>query len=106
MYKYFYFRSTVDHTIGTSTGYYAYIESSYPQKLGDKAWLVSEVIKSLKGACLDFWYQAFVSSYITFNVYMQNGTSVAVDIYCRSGTTARDQWTYVSVNLGTIRGST
>jgi hypothetical protein len=37
---------------------------------------------------------------------MQNGTSVAVHIYCRSGTTARDQWTYVSVNLGTIRSST
>ncbi|UJR31098.1 hypothetical protein I4U23_018606, partial [Adineta vaga] len=46
----------IDHTTGTSAGYYAYIESSLPQKLGDKAWLVSEVVESPKGACLDFWY--------------------------------------------------
>ena len=49
-------RPTVDHTTGTSAGYYVYIESSYPQKNGDKAWLVSEVLESPRGACLDFWY--------------------------------------------------
>ena len=42
--------------MGTSAGYYVYIESSYPQEYGDKAWLVSEVIESPMGACLDFWY--------------------------------------------------
>ncbi|CAM4977745.1 unnamed protein product [Rotaria socialis] len=47
---------TVDHTTGTSVGYYAYIESSFPQNHGDKAWLVSEILESPKGACLDFWY--------------------------------------------------
>jgi hypothetical protein len=51
-----YFRPAVDHTTGTSVGYYAYIESSYPQQFGDKAWLVSEVVESPSGACLDFWY--------------------------------------------------
>ena len=50
------FRPTVDHTTLTSVGYYVYIESSYPQNHGDKAWLVSEVLESPKGACLDFWY--------------------------------------------------
>lgn len=49
-------RPSVDHTLGTSAGYYAYIESSVPQKYGDKAWLVSEVVESPMGACLDFWY--------------------------------------------------
>jgi hypothetical protein len=49
-------RPTVDHTLGTSAGHYAYIESSFPQQNGDKAWLVSEVLESPMGACLDFWY--------------------------------------------------
>lgn len=47
---------SVDHTLGTSAGYYVFIESSYPQQYGDKAWLVSEVLESPMGACLDFWY--------------------------------------------------
>ena len=51
-----FFRPLVDHTTGTSAGYYVYIESSYPQLHGDKAWLVSEVLESPRGACLDFWY--------------------------------------------------
>lgn len=50
------YRPTVDHTLGTSLGFYAYIESSYPQIHGDKAWLVSEVLESPTGGCLDFWY--------------------------------------------------
>lgn len=50
------FRPHVDHTTGTSAGFYVYIEASYPQKPGDTAWLVSEVIQSPSGACLDFWY--------------------------------------------------
>ena len=49
-------RPSVDHTLGTSAGYYVFIESSYPQQYGDKAWLVSEVLESPMGACLDFWY--------------------------------------------------
>jgi hypothetical protein len=55
--------------------------------------------------CLDFWYQAFVSSDTTLNVYVQNGSSPVVVIWSRPGTTARDQWTHGSVNLGTIHGS-
>ncbi len=54
---------------------------------------------------MDFWYQAFVSSDTVLNIYMQNGSSPAVIIWRRPGTTARDQWTYGSVNLGTIHGS-
>lgn len=52
----FFFRPLVDHTTGTSKGFYIYIESSYPQNHGDKAWLVSEVLDSPQGGCLEFWY--------------------------------------------------
>ncbi|CAK9189221.1 unnamed protein product [Sphagnum troendelagicum] len=55
--------------------------------------------------CLDFWYQVFVSSDTTLNVYLQNGTSATVMIWQRPGTTARDQWTHATVNLGVILAS-
>lgn len=55
--------------------------------------------------CLDFWYQAFVSSDTTLNIYLQNGSSPAAIIWRRPGTTARDQWMYGSVNLGTIHAA-
>ncbi|CAF4298650.1 unnamed protein product, partial [Rotaria magnacalcarata] len=51
-------------------------------------------------------YQAFVSSDTSLSVYVQNGTSSAVVTWTRRGTTARDQWSHTSVNLGTIRSST
>ncbi len=56
--------------------------------------------------CLDFWYQAFVSSDTTLDVYMQNTSSPAVLTWRRAGTTARDQWTHALIDLGTIRAST
>jgi hypothetical protein len=49
-------RPSVDHTLGTSAGHYTYIESSFPQMPGHRAWLVSEVLESPMGACVDFWY--------------------------------------------------
>ena len=62
-------RPSVDHTTGTAAGHYVYIESSYPQKHGDKAWLVSEAIESPRGACLDFWYHMKGNSTGNMSVY-------------------------------------
>ena len=66
-----FFRPTVDHTLGTSAGHYAYIESSFPQMHGDKAWLVSEVLESPMGACLDFWYHMKGNSTGNLTVYQR-----------------------------------
>ena len=55
--------------------------------------------------CLDFWYQAFVSSDTSLNVYSQNGTGPTLALWSRPGTTVRDAWTHATVNLGMIRGS-
>ncbi len=36
-----------------------YIETSPPQKTGDKARLISPVVNFNEGKCLYFWYHAF-----------------------------------------------
>lgn len=56
--------------------------------------------------CLDFWYQSFISSNTSLNVYLQSGSSPVNNLWRRPGTTLRDQWTHGSVNLGTIHGTT
>jgi hypothetical protein len=45
---------SVDHTTGS--GYYIYIEASYPQQPGDQAWLVSPVMSPTTSSCLTFYY--------------------------------------------------
>ncbi len=46
----------MDHTLGTSKGFYIYLETSLPTKKGDRARLVSEPFVSETAGCLDFWY--------------------------------------------------
>lgn len=75
------FRPTVDHTTGTSAGYYVYIESSFPQAYGDKAWLVSEVLESSTGACLDFWYHMKGNSTGNLTVYQRITTQQPVSLW-------------------------
>ena len=43
-----------DHTTGK--GYYVYIEASYPQEAGDRAWLASPLVPSTSASCLVFYY--------------------------------------------------
>ncbi|CAF0847412.1 unnamed protein product, partial [Rotaria sordida] len=94
-----------DHTRQNTFGKYAYVPV---EPTGGAIYYSTLGFRSLpKGftLCLDFWYQTFVSSDTTLNVYIQNGTSTAVAVWRRPGTTARDQWTHTSINIGTIRGS-
>uniref|UniRef100_A0A3B3RPL2 MAM domain-containing protein n=1 Tax=Paramormyrops kingsleyae TaxID=1676925 RepID=A0A3B3RPL2_9TELE len=50
----------VDHTMGSSQGYYVYVDSAVGQK-GDKAMLYSEVFQPTQGdGCLSFWYHRHV----------------------------------------------
>jgi len=80
-------RPAVDHTTGTSAGHYIYIESSFPQTHGNKAWLVSEVLESPKGACLDFWYHMKGNSTGNMTVYHrilnQKPTSLWFEEVCK-----------------------
>lgn len=89
----------IDHTKQNTFGKYAYVPI---EATGGPVYFSTLGTRLPKGSafCLDFWYQAFVSSSTTLNVYMQSGTSAATVLWMRPGTTARDQWTHASVNTG------
>ena len=41
------------------SGYYVFIETSAPRKVGDKAWLKSDQLAATSGSCLTFWYNMY-----------------------------------------------
>lgn len=62
---------SVDHTKGTSQGYYMYIETSAPRVAGDKARLLSQVYPSSGTAkCFSFYYHMYGSDVGSLNVYL------------------------------------
>ncbi len=94
-----------DHTRQNVQGKYAYVPIEPTGGAPDFSTIGFRGLPAGLSFCLDFWYQAFVSSDTTLNVYVQNAPSEAVVIWRRPGTTARDQWTHGSVNLGTVGAS-
>ncbi|KAH9494976.1 hypothetical protein Btru_018310, partial [Bulinus truncatus] len=72
-----------DHTTGHD--YYIYIESSAPQKFGDKAVLLSALMPPTSvNLCLLFWYHMFGVDIDTLNVYLINSGNHTL-IWTRSG---------------------
>lgn len=69
-----------DHT--TQNGYYMYIETSWPRRYGDKAWLVSRNFQAITPGSepckLRFFYHMYGDSAESLNVYIRtnrNGTA-------------------------------
>ena len=69
-----------DHT--TQNGYYMYVETSWPRKYGDKAWLVSRnfqgIFPNSEPCKLRFFYHMYGDSAEKLNVYIrtyQNGSA-------------------------------
>ncbi|XP_025084916.1 MAM and LDL-receptor class A domain-containing protein 1-like [Pomacea canaliculata] len=61
---------SADHTQGTATGHYMYIESSTPQHPGDRARLVSPTYPPTIGSCLSFYYNMYGLTMGTLKVYL------------------------------------
>ncbi|PFX28263.1 Transmembrane protease serine 5 [Stylophora pistillata] len=59
-----------DHTSGS--GYYMYIETSYPRVMGDKAKLDLSLCGNGDVACITFYYHMYGSSMGTLNVFSGN----------------------------------
>ncbi|XP_071956932.1 MAM and LDL-receptor class A domain-containing protein 1-like [Antedon mediterranea] len=51
----------IDHTMGTETGMFAYIETSSPRVKGDIARIVSPVFDDTFGECMRFWFHMYGS---------------------------------------------
>ena len=65
---------SVDHTVGTSSGYYMYIETSSPRTSGDKAQLFSRLYAEPATACtFSFWYHMYGATIGSLNVYVVRG---------------------------------
>ncbi|CAF3880634.1 unnamed protein product, partial [Rotaria sp. Silwood1] len=63
------------HTLGTAQGYFMFIETSFPQKPGNKGRLISVVEQPQHGRCLQFWYHMYGRNIGQLNVYMSTNTS-------------------------------
>ena len=74
----------VDVSTGTKEGYYVFIEASYPQKQGDKAWLVSEVLQTPNGACLNWYAHMYGSSIGNLTVYQRITDKAPVALWTSS----------------------
>ncbi|XP_022096407.1 MAM and LDL-receptor class A domain-containing protein 1-like [Acanthaster planci] len=61
---------SIDHTLGTSFGYYVYIETSSPSIKDDFAYLMSETLPR-QDMCLSFWYHMKGNHIGTLNVWQQ-----------------------------------
>ncbi|XP_019642580.1 PREDICTED: MAM and LDL-receptor class A domain-containing protein 1-like [Branchiostoma belcheri] len=89
---------TVDHTTGTSTGHYMYIETSLPREQGDTARLLSPSYRRYPdGQCLLFWTHMYGVHIGTLKVSVKTGGTTS-DIWTRSGNQG-DQWFSVAVNI-------
>lgn len=95
-----------DYTKQNNLGKYAYVPIEPTGEAAYHSILSFRALPNGATFCLDFWYQSFISSNTSLNVYMQHASSAVNMIWRRPGTTVRDQWTHGSVNLGTIHGST
>ena len=74
-----------------------YIETSYPRRRGDKAWLYSPYLnQSPKGICLNFWYHMYGSHIGSLNIYLDRATGAP--IWNRTGDQG-NVWRHGRVNL-------
>lgn len=61
-------------------GHYVYIETSYPRRTGDKAWLISDIfqVNPTFNWCVKFWLHMYGDSVGYLNVYVVTGVTKTV----------------------------
>lgn len=80
----------VDHTTGTQSGWYIYIETSAPAKQNDSARLESPKITDLSTKCLEFYYHMRGRHVDTLNVFAINDSSYEYALWSKSGNQGRN----------------
>lgn len=75
-----------DHTYGTSSGRYAFLEvSAANRQPGDKARLVSPDYSPSGPQCLEFWYSMYGVDTGTLNVYLESGMNLGSPVFTKQG---------------------
>ncbi|KAK7473655.1 hypothetical protein BaRGS_00035133, partial [Batillaria attramentaria] len=90
-----------DHTLGTSAGYYMYIEASAPRHRGDKAQLISPSQAASAGSCLRFWYHMYGRYMGTLSVYLRTGGRIVNTIFNVSGDQG-NRWIQSEVTVSSL----
>ncbi|XP_033638977.1 MAM and LDL-receptor class A domain-containing protein 1-like [Asterias rubens] len=78
-----------DHTTGS--GYYIYLETSYPNYKGDKARILAPGQNPTEGRCLQFWYHMYGPNVDRLNVYLRDDQNKDNLIFTKYGSQG-NQW--------------
>ena len=75
-----------DHTFGSDTGYYIYIETSAPRRPNDRAVLVGPTLDGSSTRCFSFWYHMYGQSIGRLIIHqVENGSSLPRTLWLKSG---------------------
>ncbi|MCB9170745.1 MAG: hypothetical protein H6597_03580 [Flavobacteriales bacterium] len=98
---------SVDHTTGTSSGNFIYVEASSPNYPGKSAIIASPcyTIGGLSSPYLMFWYNMNGGTMGSLHVDIDNNGSITSDVFTVSGDQG-DVWKQVIVNLAPYAGAT
>ncbi|XP_066300034.1 MAM and LDL-receptor class A domain-containing protein 1-like [Branchiostoma lanceolatum] len=87
-----------DHTVGTSQGYYLYIEASNAAT-GDKAQASSPDITATRPKCFRFWYHMWGNTMGSLNLYIQTGPALPSNaVWTRVGDQG-NQWREAAIDI-------
>ena len=68
------------------SGYYMYIETSFPRKPNDKAWLISpKYTPAPNGKCFNFWYHMSGRHIGALNVYLKDSIRLGKMVWNETG---------------------
>ena len=88
----------VDHTLGTSSGYFAHIDIYYPNRKDDKARLESPQYRFTKANCLSFWYHMKGRDVNTLNLLIKTKNGTEYKIWSKSFNHG-DKWLNAMVDI-------
>ncbi|XP_033751995.1 MAM domain-containing glycosylphosphatidylinositol anchor protein 1-like [Pecten maximus] len=88
-----------DHTLGTTSGNYMYIETSRPRTPNQKARLLSPMTSYTTGAaCVSFWYHMYGRNIGALNLYSKVGSTLGQPIWTRHSNQG-NQWSTGQVTV-------
>ena len=96
------YRNSTSSFLLVFTGYFAYIEASRPRRSGDRAVLVSPIIRAEYG-CLTFWYHMLGSHIGQLKLYLSTPVASNV-IFERQGNKGR-KWLLGKVDVNPAAGT-
>ncbi|XP_052581213.1 apical endosomal glycoprotein isoform X1 [Peromyscus californicus insignis] len=93
-------KPTVDHTLGTEAGHFAFFETSVLGPGGQKAWLRSEPLPATTASCLHFWYfMGFPEHFYKGELrVLLSSTQGQLAVWARGGH-LRHQWIQVQIEV-------